>query len=64
MNDDHGRICPVERASHLDSGWRRWLQDPMKILRPHVGEGMTVLDVGCGPGFLRFQRSHLRHGAA
>jgi ubiquinone/menaquinone biosynthesis C-methylase UbiE len=30
---------------------RRWLQNPQKILAPYIKEGMTVLDVGCGPGF-------------
>jgi ubiquinone/menaquinone biosynthesis C-methylase UbiE len=27
------------------------VQDPKKILKDYVKEGMTVLDVGCGPGF-------------
>lgn len=51
MNDRSERVCPVERAGRLDTRLRRWLQDPGKILGPHVREGMTVLDVGCGPGF-------------
>jgi len=50
-NDRHNRVCPVERAGVLDHRIRRWLQDPQKILRPYVEEGMTVLDIGCGPGF-------------
>ncbi len=43
-------VCPVELAGSLDNRIRRWLQDPRKILAPFVREGMTVLDVGCGPG--------------
>ena len=31
--------------------FRRWLQNPRKILSPYIEEGMTVLDLGCGPGF-------------
>ncbi|HVP80082.1 MAG TPA: class I SAM-dependent methyltransferase [Thermodesulfobacteriota bacterium] len=50
-NDRNNRVCPVERAGMLDHGIRRWLQDPQKILRPYIEEGMTVLDIGCGPGF-------------
>jgi ubiquinone/menaquinone biosynthesis C-methylase UbiE len=51
MNDGKNRVCPVERAGSLDNRIRRWIQDPRKILRPYIGEGMTVLDLGCGPGF-------------
>ncbi len=45
------RVCPVERAGSLDNSWRRWFQNPQKILKPYLRQGMTVLDVGCGPGF-------------
>ena len=45
------RVCPVERAGTLDSTFRRWLQNPEKILRPYLREGMTAVDLGCGPGF-------------
>ena len=51
MSDRNKRVCPVERAGSLDSRIRRWLQNPQKILRPYIKEGMAVLDVGCGPGF-------------
>jgi ubiquinone/menaquinone biosynthesis C-methylase UbiE len=51
MENDRNRVCPVELANSLDSRLRKWVQDPQKILAPYVGEGMTVLDVGCGPGF-------------
>ncbi len=45
------RVCPVEKAGRLDNRFRRWLQNPWKILSPYIKEGMTVLDLGCGPGF-------------
>ena len=45
------RVCPVEKADRLDTRIRRWLQNPQKILKPYIKEGMTVLDFGCGPGF-------------
>lgn len=41
----------MERAGHLDSRMRRWVQDPKKILGPYIKKGMAVLDIGCGPGF-------------
>ncbi|GBF32373.1 methyltransferase type 11 [Desulfocucumis palustris] len=45
------RICPVEMAGGLDNRIRRWFQNPRKILKPYVKDGMTALDLGCGPGF-------------
>lgn len=53
------RVCPVELASSLDNKLRRWLQDPRRILAPHVTEGMKVLDVGCGPGFFSIELAQL-----
>jgi ubiquinone/menaquinone biosynthesis C-methylase UbiE len=51
VSDRNNRVCPIERAGSLDNRIRRWLQNPQKILRPYIKEGMTVLDLGCGPGF-------------
>lgn len=48
-------VYPVAGAGALDSSLRRWLQNPVKTLQPHVREGMTVLDVGCGPGFFTIE---------
>ena len=50
-------MCPVEPANSLDSKIRKWLQNPRKILSPYIKEGMTVLDVGCGPGFFSIERA-------
>lgn len=51
MSDRKKRVCPVEIAGSLDNRVRRWVQNPQKLLSPYIEEGMTVLDVGCGPGF-------------
>lgn len=51
MNNRKKHICPVERAGSLDNKFRKWIQNPQKILDPFIVEGMTVLDIGCGPGF-------------
>lgn len=59
MDNERNRICPVELASSLDSKFRRWLQNPHGILAPFVREGMTVLDVGCGPGFFSIELAKL-----
>ena len=45
------RVCPVSLACGLDNRIRRWFQNPEKILAPFIQKGMTVMDMGCGPGF-------------
>jgi ubiquinone/menaquinone biosynthesis C-methylase UbiE len=44
-------VCPVWVGYLLASPLRKLLQNPKTILGPHVGEGMTVLDIGCAMGF-------------
>lgn len=58
-NENKHRVCPVSKAGALDSGLRRLLQNPKKILGPYVKEGMTVLDVGCGPGYFTIDMARL-----
>ena len=59
MNDATHRVCPLERAGHLDSRFRKWFQNPQKILRSYIREGMTVLDFGCGPGFFSIDMAQM-----
>lgn len=59
MKLERNRVCPVERAGSLDNRIRRWVQDPRKILAPYVKEGMTVLDLGCGPGFFSIDMAEM-----
>jgi ubiquinone/menaquinone biosynthesis C-methylase UbiE len=51
----NNRVCPVESAGSLDNRLRRWVQNPRTILKPYIREGMTVVDVGCGPGFFTIE---------
>ncbi len=51
MSNRNNHVCPVEEAGILDNKFRRWLQKPQKIVSPYIEEGITVLDIGCGPGF-------------
>lgn len=53
------RVCPVELSGGLDNIFRRWLQNPRKILKPYVKEGMAALDFGCGPGFFTLAMAEL-----
>jgi len=56
---EKNRVCPVRLAGSLDNRIRRWLQNPRKILGPYIKEGMTVLDVGCGPGFFSIELAQM-----
>ena len=58
MNNKN-RVCPVEIAGSLDTKIRRWLQNPVKILKPYVKKGMTAMDIGCGPGFFTLPLAEL-----
>jgi len=59
MSDRSNRVCPVKRAGSLDNRIRRWVQNPKKILKPYIETGMTVLDIGCGPGFFSIDMARM-----
>jgi len=49
------RVCPWWLGYVLASPLRRLLQDPVAIIKPYVGEGMTVLEPGPGMGFFTLE---------
>ncbi len=51
----HTRVCPASKAGSLDNSFRRLFHNPGRILKPHLVKGMTVLDLGCGPGFFSIE---------
>jgi ubiquinone/menaquinone biosynthesis C-methylase UbiE len=63
MNPNEQKICPVERAGQLDNSFRKWIQNPQKILKPYIKEGMTVLDIGCGPRFFTVEIAKMLNGS-
>src|SRR5512142_1379853 len=54
-----GRVCPWWIGYFLISPLRRLRQNPEKILRPYVREGMTVLEPGPGMGFFTLDLARL-----
>lgn len=62
MSSNHHDICSVKFAGGLDCRIRRWFQNPRKILAPFVREGMTAVDIGCGPGFFTLDMAALVGG--
>lgn len=60
MNEDRRtRVCPAELSGGLDNSFRKLFQNPAKILKPYVHDGMKVLDLGCGPGFFSLEIAKL-----
>ena len=49
------RVCPWWLGWLLASPIRKLLEDPARILAPHVREGMTVLEPGPGMGFFTLE---------
>jgi ubiquinone/menaquinone biosynthesis C-methylase UbiE len=44
-------VCSHNISWSLDNFLRKWVHNPNKIFGKYIHEGMTILDVGCGPGF-------------
>lgn len=63
IDNNHNKTCPVELAGSLDNSIRRFLQKPQKLLAPYIKKGMTVLDLGCGPGFFTVEIAALLQGS-
>ncbi len=56
---EKNKVCSVERAGTLDLRLRKLIQNPQKILKSYIKEGMTVLDMGCGPGFFSIEMAKM-----
>jgi ubiquinone/menaquinone biosynthesis C-methylase UbiE len=52
-------ICPVEFAGSLDNFLRKLIHNPRKILEPYIRKNMTILDLGCGPGYFTTELARL-----
>lgn len=54
---DH--VCPWWVGYLLASPLRRLVEDPVKLLKPYVSRGMTVLDLGCAMGYFSIPAARL-----
>src|SRR5512139_1307428 len=52
-------VCPVWVGYLLANPVRALVQDPKKILGPHIAPGMRVLDIGCAMGFFSLPLARL-----
>lgn len=58
-NHEETCVCPWWMSFTLNNLFRRWAQNPEKILGPYLREGMTAADIGCGPGFFTLSMARL-----
>jgi len=59
MKYSRTHIYEAERAQNLDRFYRRFFQNPYKILNHFIREGMTVMELGCGNGFFTIPLSKM-----
>lgn len=59
MNTEKGHVCPHQIGFILDNRFRRFIQDPKKIVGEYIRKGATVIDMGCGPGFFTIDMSRM-----
>ena len=62
MKNIHTLVCPAEFSGSLDNSLRKLFQNPERILKPHIVTGMTVLDLGCGPGYFTVEIARILAG--
>jgi len=63
MRNRNIHLHSVEDSGALESSFRFRFQNPKKILGPYIKPGMTVLDLGCGPGFFTTEIARLLNGS-
>ena len=62
-SSQQNHLCPAWGAIGLDNSIRKWMHNPQKILKSYIKAGMTVLDVGCGPGFFSIEIAKMLNGS-
>jgi ubiquinone/menaquinone biosynthesis C-methylase UbiE len=50
MNEEK-YVCPPQLSPSLDNFIRKRIHNPYKIFGKYIHKGMTIIDLGCGPGF-------------
>lgn len=50
IRNDH--VCTVGHLKFVDNFLRKMVHNPKKLFGRYIKEGMTVMDIGCGGGFV------------
>jgi ubiquinone/menaquinone biosynthesis C-methylase UbiE len=56
---DKNYVCPWRCGSALATPLRKCINNPHKILKPYLSDGMTAMDIGSGLGFFTIPMSHM-----
>lgn len=54
-----GDVCSHTQWYCLDNGFRRLLQNPVRIAGDYINPGDVVVDLGCGPGYFSVTMAEL-----
>lgn len=54
-----GHVCPPSVIKWLNSPLRKLIQNPKKIMGDYIRPGDTVVDLGCGGGFLAVELARM-----
>ncbi len=54
-----GDVCSHTHAFFLDNFFRKLFQNPKKIVGEYIGDGDTVIDLGCGPGYFTMEMARM-----
>lgn len=52
-------VCPWWLGYMLINPLRKLIENPEKLLAPHIRPGMTILDIGCGMGYFSLPAAQL-----
>jgi ubiquinone/menaquinone biosynthesis C-methylase UbiE len=61
MKNTH--VCPAALSGSLDNSIRKFFQNPRKLLGKYIKPGMTIMDLGCGPGFFSIEMAKMLNGS-
>lgn len=52
-------VCSHKHAFFLDNIFRKWFQNPDRIVGEYISKGDVVIDLGCGPGFFSIEMAKM-----
>ncbi|MFH1153836.1 MAG: methyltransferase domain-containing protein [Pseudomonadota bacterium] len=54
-----GDVCSHSHSYFLDNSFRKFFQNPRRLLGEYIDPGDLVVDLGCGPGFFSIEMARM-----